>query len=106
MHGYKSYEEKENENKATLEVADKEIPNISTLHKKDPDSIYTSREFTFGKISKPVNSSIITSHYLNDDENNEGMFIIFWNIIFRKLLYFVSSIDFQDSQLVGLEVLN
>jgi len=54
-----------------FEEADKEIPNISTLHEKDPDAIYTSRAFTFSNLSKPVNSSAITTAYL-DDENNKG----------------------------------
>ena len=30
--------------------------------------------FTFGNLSNPVNSSIITSQYLNDEENNKGTF--------------------------------
>ena len=60
--------------KARFEEADKEIPNISTSYKKDPDAVYTSRIFTFENFSKPVNSSIITSRYLNDDENNESMY--------------------------------
>ncbi|CAB5349319.1 unnamed protein product [Rhizophagus irregularis] len=68
--------------KTMFEEADKEIPNISTLHKKNCDAIYTSRLFAFDNLTKPVNSSIITS-YLDDDENNE---------------------DNQDSQLVDLEV--
>ncbi|CAB4399780.1 unnamed protein product [Rhizophagus irregularis] len=62
-----------------FEEADKEIPNISISHKKNSDAIYTSRLFTFDNLTKPVNSSIITS-YLDDEENNE------------------------DSQLVDLEV--
>ncbi|CAB4399781.1 unnamed protein product [Rhizophagus irregularis] len=65
-----------------FEEADKEIPNISISHKKNSDAIYTSRLFTFDNLTKPVNSSIITS-YLDDEENNE---------------------DNQDSQLVDLEV--
>ncbi|CAB4484368.1 hypothetical protein RhiirA1_476935 [Rhizophagus irregularis] len=65
-----------------FEEADKEIPNISTSYKKDPDAIYTSRLFTFDNLTRPVNSSIISS-YLGDEENNE---------------------DNRDSQLVYLEV--
>ncbi|UZO25576.1 uncharacterized protein OCT59_017841 [Rhizophagus irregularis] len=65
--------------KTIFEEADKEISNISTSYKKDPDAVYTSRVFTFDNLTKPVNSSIISS-YLNDDKNNE------------------------DSQLVDLEV--
>ena len=78
------YQETENlgykgkEIKAMFEEADKEIPNISTLHEKDPDAIYTSRAFTFSNLPKPVNSSVITA-YLNDQENNEG-------IVFKFLL--------------------
>src|SRR5581483_8597465 len=64
---------------AIFKGADKEIPNISTSYKKDPDAIYTSRVFTFGDLSKPVNSSIITSTYINDEENNEGMRLKFSN---------------------------
>lgn len=56
--------------KAMFEEADKEIPNISTSYKKDPDAIYTSRAFTFNNLSKPINSSIITS-YLNDNKDSQ-----------------------------------
>ncbi|GBC06014.1 hypothetical protein RclHR1_06560005 [Rhizophagus clarus] len=83
------YQEKEEygykgkEVKAAFEEADKEIPNISTSYKKNPDAIYTSRLFTFNNLTKPVNSSIITS-YLGDEENNNE--------------------DNQDPQLVDLEV--
>src|SRR5688572_9159028 len=66
--------------KARFKEADKEIPNILASYKKDPDTVYTSRIFTFGNLSKPVNSPIITSHYLNDDENNKGTSIIIFNI--------------------------
>ena len=65
--------------KVAFEEADKEIPNISTSYKKDPDAVYTSRIFTFGELSKPVNSSAITATYLNDEENNKG-------IVFRILI--------------------
>jgi serine/threonine protein kinase len=66
------YERKEI--KAAFEEADKEIPNISTSYKKDSDAAYTSRAFNFTNLlSKPVNSSIITS-YINE-ESNEGIFI-------------------------------
>ncbi|GES76064.1 kinase-like domain-containing protein [Rhizophagus clarus] len=78
----KKYGYKGKEVKAAFEEADKEIPNISTSYKKNPDAIYTSRLFTFNNLTKPINSSIITS-YLDDEENNE---------------------DNQDSQLVDLEV--
>ncbi|CAB5321224.1 unnamed protein product [Rhizophagus irregularis] len=65
-----------------FEKADKEIPNISTLYEKDPDAIYTGRVITFGYLSKPINSSVITS-YLSDESDNKGC---------------------QDSQLIELEV--
>ncbi|CAB5361038.1 unnamed protein product [Rhizophagus irregularis] len=68
--------------KAMFEEADKEIPNISTSYGKNPDAIYTSRLFTFNNLTKPINSSLITS-YLDDEENNK---------------------DCQDSQLFDLEV--
>ncbi len=41
-------------------------------YKKNPDAIYTSRAFTFNNLTKPINSSLITS-YLEKDENNEGI---------------------------------
>src|ERR1043165_2626083 len=77
-----SYQEKEKfgykgkEIVTIFEEADKEIPNISTSYIRDPDAIYTSRVFTFSNLTRPVNSSIITSTYLNDKENNEGNFKI------------------------------
>ncbi|UZO25579.1 uncharacterized protein OCT59_017844 [Rhizophagus irregularis] len=82
------YEEEEKEEfgykrkeiKAMFEEADKEIPNISTSHKKNSGAIYTSRLFSFNNLTKPVNSSIITSYLDDDDEDN------------------------QDSQLIDLEV--
>ena len=55
--GYKGKEVKN-----MFKESDKEIPNISTLYKKDPDAIYTSRAFTFSNLPKPVNSSNITSY--------------------------------------------
>ena len=58
--------------KTMFDEADKEIPNISTSYEKNPDAIYTSRAFTFSKLPKPINSSIVTS-YLNDEENNKGI---------------------------------
>ncbi|POG68991.1 kinase-like domain-containing protein [Rhizophagus irregularis DAOM 181602=DAOM 197198] len=66
-----------------FEEADKEIPNISTLYKKNSDAVYTSRAFTFSNLlPKPINSSIITS-YINEENNKDC-----------------------DSQLVDLEVSN
>ncbi|RIA97544.1 kinase-like domain-containing protein [Glomus cerebriforme] len=57
--------------KAIFEEADKEIPNISISYEKVSDAVYTSRTFTFKNLSKPINSSIITSLYLNDADLNE-----------------------------------
>ncbi|CAG8651954.1 4918_t:CDS:2, partial [Funneliformis mosseae] len=65
-----------------IEEADKEIPNISISRKTNPDAIYTSRAYSFKNLTKPINSSLITS-YLEKDENNE---------------------EFQDSQLIDLEI--
>ncbi|GBC21815.2 kinase-like domain-containing protein [Rhizophagus irregularis DAOM 181602=DAOM 197198] len=87
---YTEYQKKEvfgykgKEIKVIFDEADKEIPNILISYEKNPDAIYTSRIFTFNNLPKPVNSSIITS-YINDEENN---------------------IDFQDSQLIDLEISN
>src|SRR6266498_158029 len=85
-----SYQEREKfgykgkEVKAAFKEADKEIPNISTLHEKNSDAVYTSRAFTFSKLlSKPVNSYIITSYYVNNNEEiNEGILGIFYFRIF------------------------
>ncbi|GBC46668.2 kinase-like domain-containing protein [Rhizophagus irregularis DAOM 181602=DAOM 197198] len=55
--------------KTAFEEADEEIPYISTSYEKNPDAIYTSRLFTFNILTKPVNSSIMTSYL---EENNEG----------------------------------
>ncbi|CAG8523626.1 7254_t:CDS:2 [Funneliformis mosseae] len=68
--------------KKAFEAADKEIQNISISRKTNPDAIYTSRAFTFKTLTKPINSSLITS-YLEKDENNE---------------------EFQDSQLIELGI--
>ena len=67
----KKFGYKGKEIKAMFNEADKEISNISTSYEKNPDAIYTSRMFTFKNLSKPINSSIITS-YLNE-ENNKGI---------------------------------
>ncbi|POG77168.1 kinase-like domain-containing protein [Rhizophagus irregularis DAOM 181602=DAOM 197198] len=70
--GYKEYQEYEKfgykgkEIKAMFKEADKEIPNISTSYEKNPNAIYTSRLFTFNNLTKPINSSLITS-YLDDE---------------------------------------
>ncbi|GES87642.1 kinase-like domain-containing protein [Rhizophagus clarus] len=79
------YDYKREEVEAAFREADKEIPNISISYEKDPDAIYTSRVFTFKNLSEPINSSFITTLYLNDEEDNK---------------------DCQDSQLFDLEVPN
>ena len=68
--GIERFGYKGTEIKAMFEEADKEIPNISISYEKDLDAVYTSRVFTFDSLPKPVNSSIITSQYLNED--NKG----------------------------------
>jgi len=68
--------------KKAFEEADKEIPNISTSYKKDPDAIYTSRAFKFNNLPKPVNSSLITSYILEEKETNQG------NYIFINSIYY------------------
>ena len=89
--GYEDYQEKEKfgykgkEIKAIFEEADKEIPNISTSYKKDPDAIYTSRVFTFSNLEKPINSSIITSYLNEEEENNKG---IVFKIFLKYIIYF------------------
>lgn len=89
---YNHYLEKEKlgykgkEVKAVFEEADKEIPSISTSYEKDPDAIYTSRVFTFNNLSRPVNSSIITSQYLNEEEDDDkGTCIIFKFLFLNNL---------------------
>src|SRR6266542_5506581 len=52
--------------KEGFKKADKEISNILMSYKKNPDAIYTSRAFTFNNLTKPINSSLITS-YLEKD---------------------------------------
>jgi serine/threonine protein kinase len=74
-YGYKGEEVR-----AIFEEADKEIPNISTSYEKDPNAIYTSRAFTFKNLSKPINSTFITSLYLNEDDN-EGIVFYLLNVI-------------------------
>ena len=68
----KPYDQEHQEIKAIFEEADKEIPNISTSFEKNPDAIYTSRALTISNLSKPINSSVITS-YLNDEDNSKGI---------------------------------
>ncbi|CAB4422168.1 unnamed protein product [Rhizophagus irregularis] len=75
---------KRKEIRTIFEEADKEIQNISTFYEKDPDAIYTSREFIFSNLSIPVNSSTISS-YLQEEEVDEV-------------------VNIQDSQLVNLDV--
>ncbi|CAB4496240.1 unnamed protein product [Rhizophagus irregularis] len=82
IYGYYRNKGKEGkEIKTAFEEADKEIPNISTSYEKNSDAVYTSRAFNFSNLlSKPVNSSIITS-YINEESN-----------------------EVHDSQLVNLEI--
>ena len=51
-----------------FEKANKEISNISTSYKKNPDAMYTSTAFTFSNLPKPANSSLMNS-YLKKDED-------------------------------------
>ena len=62
--------------KEAFKEVDKVILNISVLHKANPDAVYKSRTFTFKNLTKPINSSLITS-YLEKDENNEGNIYIY-----------------------------
>ncbi|GBB88499.1 hypothetical protein RclHR1_15000003 [Rhizophagus clarus] len=78
------YGYKVEEVEAAFQEADKEIPNISISYEKDPDVIYSSRIFTFKNLSKPINSSLVTKLYLNEDDNEVC----------------------QDPQLIGLEISN
>ncbi|CAG8602129.1 1198_t:CDS:2 [Funneliformis mosseae] len=57
--------------KKAFEEADKEIVNISTSYKNNPDAIYTSRAFTFNNLAKPTNSSLITSYLKKDDGDSQ-----------------------------------
>jgi serine/threonine protein kinase len=66
--------------KAAFDESNKEIPIISTSYKKDPNAIYTSRQFTFNNLTKPVNSSIITS-YLDDKDEGITYYIYKFSII-------------------------
>ncbi|PKC56966.1 hypothetical protein RhiirA1_428799, partial [Rhizophagus irregularis] len=78
LNGHKDNEKygyKGEEVKAIFEEADKEIPNISTSYEKNPDAIYTSRAFTFKNLSKPINSSFITTTYLNEEDNKDSQLI-------------------------------
>jgi serine/threonine protein kinase len=60
-------DQKQKEIKAMFEEGDKNIPNISISHEKDPDAIYISKAFTFSNLPKPVNSPVVIS-YINDNE--------------------------------------
>jgi serine/threonine protein kinase len=85
IYGYYRNKGKEGkEIRTAFEEADKEIPNISTSYEKNSDAVYTSRAFNFSNLlSKPVNSSIITS-YINE-ESNEGIFFISQNLYLIKI---------------------
>jgi hypothetical protein len=93
LFGYKSKEVK-----TAFDESDKEIPNISTSYKKDPNAIYTSRLFTFNNSTKPVNSSIITS-YINDKENNTGIIDYFYK--FSIISIFNHFIAFQMTKILN-----
>jgi serine/threonine protein kinase len=79
---------KRKEVKAAFDESDKEIPNISISYKKDPNAIYTSRLFTFNNLTKPVNSSIITS-YLDDKENNTGIIDYIYKFSIISIFIFI-----------------
>jgi serine/threonine protein kinase len=109
--GYNSEKEKfgykGKEIKAAFEEADKEILNISISYKKNSDAVYTSRAFNFTNLlSKPVNSSIITSYI--DDKSNEGtVFFIFKICILSKIILTNFCILIvPDSKIVDLELSN
>jgi hypothetical protein len=72
---YEKFGYKGKEVKAAFDESDKEIPNISTSYENNPNAIYTSRLFTFSNLTKPVNSSFITS-YLEEEENNKVLYLI------------------------------
>src|SRR5688572_17404936 len=55
--------------------ADKEIPNISTSYKKDPDAVHTSRAFTFSNLPKPVNSSLMNSYLKKDKDEGTALHV-------------------------------
>ena len=61
--------------KEAFEEADKEIPNISTSYKKDPDAVYTNRAFTFSNLPKPVNSSLIDSYLKKDEDEGTVLYV-------------------------------
>src|SRR4051812_28885946 len=72
INNYKKYKDiKEYEYYGKVKMKHKEIPYISISRKTNPDAIYTSREFSFKNLTKPINSSLITS-YLEKDGDNEG----------------------------------
>ncbi|CAG8555511.1 5470_t:CDS:2 [Funneliformis mosseae] len=56
--------------KEAFEEADKEISNILILRTTNPDAVYKSRAFSFKNMTKPINSSFITS-YLEKDEDSQ-----------------------------------
>ncbi len=65
--------------KEAFEEADKEIQNILTSYKKNPDAIYSSRAFIFSnlpkstKSTKSTNSFLVTSYLERDENNNKGI---------------------------------
>lgn len=49
---------------------------------------------------------MITSRYLNDERNSKGTICNDLEFIILNLLIFFFSIDFQDSQMIDLDVVN
>ena len=74
-HEVEKFGYKAKEIKSIFKEANKEIPNISSLYEKDPDAIYTSREFTFSNLPNPVNSPIIITSYLRDEKKNDRLVV-------------------------------
>ncbi|RGB31613.1 hypothetical protein C1646_763864 [Rhizophagus diaphanus] len=88
--------------KFVFKEADKEIQNISTSYEINPDAIYTtSRVFTFRNLSEPINSPIIASLYLHDEENNKdilfkGFYHRIINPIITNFVTFLIDCDEND----------
>src|ERR1044071_9489385 len=84
--------------KEAFKEADKEIPKISTSYKKNPDSVYTSRAFTFSNLPKPVNSSLMNS-YLKKDED-EGT-VLYSMYILNFHFQWLSILSYHSNRLSG-----
>ncbi|CAB5386567.1 unnamed protein product [Rhizophagus irregularis] len=81
FHDNKYYQENEKygykgkEIKVIFEEADKEVPNISTSYKKDPDAIYTSRLFSdylHNRDSQLVDLEVSNSILQSEDDIDEN----------------------------------